>query len=65
MSVDPTKMKKDDEITVKDGRKLKIRNVYMGTEGIMVIAKGSTSGPLVDQNFLLADVTDHKEKKEK
>lgn len=62
--VDVLKFRREDEITVRDGRKLSIRNVYMGANGIMVIAKGSTAG-IVDQNFLLSDVVEHKEKKEK
>ena len=59
--VDVAKFRKDDVITVKDGRQLQIKNVYMGTNGVMIVAKGSTSG-IADQNFLLADITDHKEK---
>ena len=59
MKLDLEKMRKVDEITVTDGRKLKVRNVYMSTDGIMIVAKGSTSGN-VDQNIPVSKVTDHK-----
>ena len=55
-------MRKDDEITVTDGRKLKVRNVYLSTDGIMIVAKGDTSG-IFDQNIHMSKVTDHKLKK--
>ena len=60
--VDVSKFRKEDEITVKDGRKMKIRNVYMSTTGIMVVAHGATAG-IADQNIPLVDVVEHKEKK--
>lgn len=59
--IDHTKIQKDDEVTVKDGRKMTVRNAFMSTNGIMLVLKGSTSGH-VDQNVLLSDLVDHKKK---
>lgn len=62
--VDVTKFRREDRIKIRDGRELSIRNVYMGTNGIMIVAKGSTAG-IADQNILLSDVTEHEEKHER
>lgn len=58
---DVLKFRKDDKIKVKDGRELVIRNVYMGADGIMVVAKGNSAG-IADQNFKLVDIVEHKER---
>ncbi len=59
--VDVSKFRKDDEIATKDGQKFKIRNVYMSTTGIMVVAKPHTAG-IADWNIPLSEVAEHKEK---
>ena len=61
--IDVRKLRRESQITLKDGRKAEVKNVYMGTNGIMVVAKTGIAGPC-DQNFLLDDIVDVKAKGE-
>ncbi len=62
--VDVLKFRREDKIKLRDGRELEIRNVYMSTTGIMVVAKGNTAG-ICDQNIPLAEIVEHKERNKK
>jgi len=59
--IDITKMKKDDTIIVKDGRRGLLKNLYMSPTGVMAIIKTDIAGPC-DQNIPVSEIEEHREK---